>query len=118
MSNIINLESDIHFNTLRNEYTILVIDCWAEWCVPCKRISPRFEKLSETYSHNKNIVFIKHNIDNNFTYLPHVDDIEHIPMFFIYSNDTNRYRKFSGSDFDKMENLIKLINDKIYKNDF
>lgn len=29
----------------------LVLDCYAEWCPPCKRLSPIFKELSTQYGH-------------------------------------------------------------------
>ena len=113
MTNLIDLVSEQHFQDLRNDNTVIVIDCWAEWCGPCKRIAPEFQKLSQKFSNNPDIKFVKHNVDNDFPNLPHSDDIEYIPTFFIYSKDTNRYRKFNGQEFRKMENLIKLIDEKL-----
>lgn len=40
----------------------VILDVYAHWCQPCKVIAPIFEELS---SENKNIEFVKCNIDDN-----------------------------------------------------
>lgn len=38
-----------NFETLKNGATPLVVDFWAEWCGPCKMISPIISQLAEEY---------------------------------------------------------------------
>ncbi len=51
-----NIESMIHDNDE------VVIDCYAEWCGPCRMLSPIIEELA---SENKRVTFCKINIDEN-----------------------------------------------------
>ena len=47
---------------LKSEKLVLV-DFWAEWCGPCRMITPIIEELSEEY--NEKIVIGKVDVDNN-----------------------------------------------------
>ena len=51
--------TDVTASTLEQTITdndIVLIDVWAEWCGPCKRFAPIYEKASEE---NTDIVFAK-----------------------------------------------------------
>jgi thioredoxin 1 len=45
------------------EHPFVVLDCWAEWCGPCKMVAPVIEQLAKEYAGR--ITFAKLNIDEN-----------------------------------------------------
>lgn len=46
---------------IRSEKPVIV-DFWAPWCVPCRRISPILEEMSES---RDDVRFVKLNVDDN-----------------------------------------------------
>ena len=46
-----------------SEHPFVVLDCWAEWCGPCKMVAPVLEQLAKEYAGR--ITFAKLNIDEN-----------------------------------------------------
>lgn len=48
---------------LLKKYPLLVVDCWAPWCMPCRIVEPAVEELSKEYTGE--VVFGKLNIDEN-----------------------------------------------------
>jgi len=50
-----------NFPELLEKYPLLVVDCWASWCMPCKMIEPVIEELAKEYAGKT--VFGKINVD-------------------------------------------------------
>jgi len=40
----------------------IVVDCYADWCGPCRMLAPTVEELAEQY--NGEVIFYKLNVDN------------------------------------------------------
>lgn len=64
MSNLVKTVTDAEFEVevLQSETPVL-IDCWAEWCGPCKMIAPILDEVAESYGDKLKIM--KLNIDEN-----------------------------------------------------
>lgn len=61
----------------------VIIDFYAEWCMPCKMINPFFEKIEGEYKFMK---FGKSNIDKN----PKISlkyDITDVPFIAVFENE-------------------------------
>ncbi|MGA3296421.1 MAG: thioredoxin [Candidatus Bathyarchaeia archaeon] len=55
--------SDRNFDQTLKSYPLIVIDCWAAWCAPCRAIAPVVDQLAKEYSGKA--VFGKLNVDEN-----------------------------------------------------
>ncbi len=77
----------------------VVIDFYADWCGPCQKLGPIFEKLSKEY---KNIKFGKINIDSAREIAERFD-VMSIPciIFFKDGQEVDRIVGFSGEDYLK-----------------
>jgi thioredoxin 1 len=74
------------FDQAVNKYPILVVDCWAEWCVPCHMVAPVVEKLASKYKGE--IVFGKLNVDETQEIAARFG-IRSIPTLLIFKNGEN-----------------------------
>ena len=85
----------------------VIIDFFATWCAPCKRIAPVYEELAEKYS---TITFLKVDVDES-EQIASAYNIESLPTFVFLVN---------GSEATRVEgaNLTELINqlEKIKQN--
>ena len=62
---------------------VTVIDLWAEWCGPCRLMSPIVEELSKEYEGRA--VIGKLNVDDN-PEVPTNYNVRGIPTFLIFKN--------------------------------
>lgn len=59
---IIEVTDENLANTVRS-HAFLVVDFWAEWCGPCRMVSPVIEELARVYAGR--VTFAKCNVDEN-----------------------------------------------------
>ena len=55
--------TDSDFESTIRSNRLVVVDCWAAWCYPCRLIAPIVEELAAEYS--SAALFAKLNVDNN-----------------------------------------------------
>ncbi len=54
---------EAELDALMKQESLLVVDCVASWCGPCKQVSPLIDRLAETYGDHASVV--KLDFDNN-----------------------------------------------------
>ncbi len=73
-----------NFKSLKNGALPLVVDFWAEWCGPCKMISPIISELANEY--DGKIVVGKCNVEENEGIAAEFG-IRNIPTLLFFKND-------------------------------
>ena len=91
------------FKELINSNELIVVDFYADWCGPCRMLSPNIEKLSEEY---KNIKFAKVNVDDCLELAQELG-ITSIPAVFFFK-DAKVINSFVG--FKPYEEIKTIIN--------
>jgi len=99
---------------IKSDEMPLVVDCYADWCMPCKMSSPAFAKMSEKYEGKAK--FVKVNVDEEPA-VSQAFSIRGVPSFFIMKGNKIK-EAIVGADLKKLEaSLQKLISkseDSIY----
>jgi len=75
--------TDSNLDAALNQYPLLIVDCWAEWCGPCRMIAPTIEDLAKEMSGKA--VFGKLNVDENMQ-TSNKYRISAIPSLLVFKN--------------------------------
>ncbi len=65
------------------QYPLFILDCWAEWCGPCRMVGPVIEKLAREMKGT--VVFGKLNVDENMK-TSNKYRISAIPTMLVFKN--------------------------------
>lgn len=94
----------IKTNTQSNSTRPLVVDCFTDWCPPCKVSAPIYEKFSQKYT---DADFVKINVDKNQGVAAKLR-VQGVPTFAIIIGN-RLVAKIVGADMRKLEKEIKKV---------
>jgi thioredoxin 1 len=95
--------TDASFTGAVQNHSLVVVDCWAPWCAPCRYVSPLVEKLAQDYAGK--IFFGKLNVDNNKKVAMKYG-IMGIPTLLVFNNGKLVDQIISAKPREKLEQMI------------
>jgi thioredoxin 1 len=92
-------------NILLNKYKLVVVDVNADWCGPCKIVSPEFNKLYSKYNIDNICTLAKENVDLGLS-----PSVTVVPTFqFFYKGALDSI--ITGADITQVEGkIIEMLN--------
>jgi thioredoxin 1 len=75
--------TDSTVDSAASQYPLFILDCWAEWCGPCRMIAPVLEEMARELKGKA--VFGKLNVDQNMQ-TANKYKISAIPTLLIFKN--------------------------------
>jgi thioredoxin len=73
------------FDALLNKEKIVLVDFYADWCAPCRKMKPYLEEISRDMA-NK-VIVVRINVDDNKTLCKELN-IDALPVLQLYKNKT------------------------------
>ncbi len=75
--------NDASIDSAVSQYPLFILDCWAEWCGPCRMVGPVIEELAREMKGS--VVFGKLNVDENMR-TANKYRISAIPTLLVFKN--------------------------------
>lgn len=102
-ASVVKLSSS-SFDSFVNTDVPVLVDFWADWCMPCRMMAPVMDELANAYAGKA--LFGKVNVDEN----PQIASrygIMSIPHFLIFKNGTRVEKIVGAVGRDPLEKAIK-----------
>jgi len=102
--------TDATFSKTIQSHTLVVIDCWAPWCGPCRMVGPIIEELARNYAGK--ILFGKLNVDENIEVATEYQ-IMSIPTLLVFKNGKLADRIIGAMPKNMLEQRITIASDAL-----
>jgi thioredoxin 1 len=87
-------------------FQIIVVDFYAQWCMPCKMIAPAYEELSQLDEFS-DVIFLKVDVDK-VSLIAEKYQVTAMPTF-LFLKDSSVASRFSGASIEKLTETIRSL---------
>lgn len=98
------IDGDKYLQLISNTEKLVLVDFNAEWCGPCKKLSPILDKLAKEYS--SKIELVKIDVDQNPIIAKQLR-IEGLPTLKMYKNGKEVWQYLGLTDEESIKEVIK-----------
>ncbi|WP_338733515.1 thioredoxin [Mangrovimonas cancribranchiae] len=95
------------FSEIINQEKPVLVDFFAEWCGPCKMMSPILKQVKDTMGDNVSI--IKIDVDKNQA-LAAKHQVRGVPTLLLFKNGKQVWRQSGVLEKDEIINVINTSN--------
>jgi len=104
MSSAVDVTDSTWENSVLQSDVPVLVDFWAEWCGPCRAMSPYVDKLAEEFDGQLKVV--KMNTQDN-NEVPARYGIISIPTFLLIKNGEVQQQIVGSQPYDKFKELVQ-----------
>ena len=98
------MNAQTFFRIIENNPRPVIVDVWAPWCAPCRRMNPLFEELKEAYAGRVDV--LKVNADESQPLVKQLGVLG-IPTTIVYRNGQEFGRRTGTMSRGELESLFQ-----------
>ncbi len=104
MSNEVTISNDNFTSEVLDSDQPVVVDFWADWCMPCKMVAPVLEELASDYAGKLKVA--KVNVDDNGE-IAQQYEIVSIPTLLVFNGGEVVRKQVGAVPRETIEGMIK-----------
>jgi thioredoxin 1 len=104
--NVVALTDSTFDATIKNASIPVLVDFWAEWCMPCRMMAPVIAELAHDYAGKA--MFAKINVDENPETAERFNVVS-IPFFIVFKNGQPVEQMLGACGRKPLEEAIKKL---------
>lgn len=100
------IQDETEFDSLLAEESVLVVDCTATWCGPCKLVAPLMDRLAEEYGDRAKVC--KLDLDSNKPVAKRFE-IKSIPTVLFFKGGELKDKMVGVKPYEEFTNIVDRL---------